>query len=184
MPPAVDTDLPQPYRQPKGRDIWAPENEWEWEGFPEFLPFLDAPSRLGYAWYAPFLKHLATHGEKMAAAMYARVGRSTMYRAIDADPVFAAELEAAQAYFKARCEAGLMHNTRVTGNPAGVIVRNKGEQPMKYIEKSAVVSVNLTGELGPVDAQAVLCGMLRDLSPATRQLLTRETPPALPETTP
>jgi len=164
--------------------MWTPENEWAWEGFPEFLAFLDQPPALPehLEWYVPFLKHLATHGEKVAAAMYARVGRSTMYRALTDDPAFAAEVDAAHAYFKARIEAALLHNTRVTGNPAGAIVRNKGEQPMKYIEKTATFNLTATTTLESIDGRAVLLAIIGDPGAPT-QALASPPPAQLPATT-
>jgi hypothetical protein len=159
-----------------------PKSPWEWEDFPEFVPFLDStparPDRLDR--YAPFLKHLATHGEKLAACMYARIGKATLYEYCDADPAFAAEVDTALAYYRGRVEAGLVHNSRVTGNPVGYIVRNKAEQPAKYIERHAIVNLSVSAEVSGDDASTLLRELMGSMSDSTRQLLEHGALPQLP----
>lgn len=153
------------------------------EGVPDFVPFLEAdpvhPERRD--WYEVALKHLALNGNRLAAAMEARIGRSTLYRCLDDDPAFRSEWEHAREYFVARLETSLLHNARVTGNPVGLIVANKAEQPGKYIEKHAIVSLTLSGDLNPDEASSLLRDLISNVTPATRELLEHGPPHQLPE---
>jgi hypothetical protein len=182
----MDIDVvPELVRPGARRTPTPPKSPWEWEDFPEFIAFLEVPPAHPHRreLYDPFLKHLATYGEKSAAAMYARIGRSSLYDYVADDPAFAAEVTAALEFYRARCRYSLMHNTRTTGNPVGAIVTNKAEEPAKYIEKHAVVSLNMTAEVPGVDIAAVLRAMLGDLTEPTQQLLAHGPLPALPDAT-
>jgi hypothetical protein len=150
---------------------------------PRFQAFLEAPATHPQEWYGDFLAHLAEHGSVAMAAMYARVGRATVYRFIDSDPVFGAELEAARQYFKDRMEWELVQSGRVTGNPVAWIVRNKAEQPAKYIERHAIVNLTVSADVSGDDAAQLLRDLMGSMSASTKHLLEHGALPQLPEAT-
>jgi hypothetical protein len=100
----------------------------------------------------------------------------------DRNPEFDAACHDARQYFADTVEENMLASADKHGNPVGYIVRLKALRPNEYIEKHAVVNMNLSGQLNPDDAARLLGAMLQHSSDdVTRAMLTP--PPTLPETT-
>jgi hypothetical protein len=103
--------------------------------------------------------------------MYARTGRSVVYRAFEDDAAFAEEAAGALEFYRARVRHGLVHNSRSTGNPVGYIVENKAAEPSRYIERQAILNLSVSTTISDQDALPLLRAMLADLTPTSQAAL-------------
>jgi hypothetical protein len=133
-------------------------------------------------WKPVFLEHLRQYGGAYKAARAAGVAPSTVWRQCDVDGAFAERMRDAREEFADTLEEGLAADAARTGNPVGRIVLLKKFRPNEYVEKYAVMNLNVSGELGSEEAASVLRAMLGDLGDSTRALLEgHPAAPALPE---
>lgn len=155
-----------------------------------FTPFLDGlPDRLE-PWYPPFIIALAKYGRITLAAGAVQVHRRVAYGHIAKNRALSAEVDAAKAHYRSGLEYGLAHQFHTTGNVLAGFGALRAELPGRYIEKQAIMNVNVSAPPEGVDAAGILRAMLQDVSPTTRALLAGpgstviDVPPALPEADP
>lgn len=141
-------------------------------------------------WRALFLAYLEQNGTYYKAAHAAGVSDDTVLRERRRDPEFDRRVDEARQLHADQLEEGMIKQAETHGNPVGYIVRLKAIRPAQYIEKHAVMNLNLNAELPPADIAAVLRGTLGVASDHTRALiagqapLVIDTPPMLPEAEP
>lgn len=118
-----------------------------------------------------FLEHLRQFGGAYRAARAAGIAPSTVWRACDVDRAFAERMRDAREEYADGLEEGLAADAAKTGNPVGRIVLLKKFRPNEYIEKHAVMNVNVAVELDSADGASFLRTLLPDMSPITRALI-------------
>jgi len=134
------------------------------------------------AWRAKFLAHYREHGGLWRSAEAADVSHETVRRHRAADPEFDQQVCDARQVYADRIEERMIDSAERSDNPAGFIVRLKALRPHEYIEKHAVLNLNVTTELDPADGLRLLRAMYADASPETQALI--QGPAALGEGTP
>jgi hypothetical protein len=147
-----------------------------------YEPFLGSAPACHEPWYDAFLRDLAINGGITLAAAAAGVHRTTVYRHMDSNPIFAEEVEAAKAYYRDLLEWESVNLARNKHNPLPYFARLKAELPTRYIERSAVLSANVNLNAPPITREAareLLKQCLANLSPLTRRLLL-QSPEGLP----
>jgi hypothetical protein len=136
-----------------------------------YVPFLDgAPDHLE-PWYQPFLVALAKFGRVTLASATAQIHRRVAYAHMAKNPALSEEVDAAKAHYRSGLEYGLAHQFHVGGNVLAGFGALRAEMPLRYIEKSAVLSVTAPADLDSVDAREVLRTMLGSMRPSTQALL-------------
>lgn len=134
-----------------------------------FVPFIGGTSSHAEPWYDTFLRDLALRGSVTLAAAAARVHRSTAYRHMEADLQFAAEVEAAQSYYREYLEWESVDLGHRKGNPLPYFARLKAELPSRYIERQAVLQLAVNAsEVPPEQWQALLRAIATDTMAETR----------------
>ena len=126
-----------------------------------YVPFADAPAPQE-PWYTAFLSDLAINGGISLAAAAAGVHRNRVYRRMGADPAFAAEVEAAQGYYRDLLEWESVNLARRKDNPLPYFARLKAELPSRYIDRQAVFLAG-SAPLDPAAGQTLLATMLGQL---------------------
>jgi hypothetical protein len=133
-------------------------------------------------WRGLFLAYLEARGTYFKAAKAAGVSDDTVLRERRRDPEFDRRVDEARQLHADQLEEDLTAEPGVVGK----IVMLKKFRPGEFIERHAVLNLNVTSEIPGVDAVAMLRQMLADMSPATKALLEGQAPtvidaPALPE---
>lgn len=131
-------------------------------------------------WRRVFLTRLEQHGTYHIAARAAGVSVKTIERYRAADPDFNAACLEARQYAAELYEEALIASADRSDNPVGYIVRLKQLKPAEYIERHAVLNLNVTTELSEDHAMPLLAAMLQSLSPHAAALLQEAAQPALP----
>ena len=146
-----------------------------------------APPKVRYAlpkaWRERFLHAYRTRGGVHRAAETAGVHPETVRLERHRDPAFDQQVLEAREYYADLVEETMLASADRSDNPVGFIVRLKALRPDQYIERHAVMSVNLSAELPGPDAAALLRAMLSALTDSSRALLSTG-PPALPAADP
>lgn len=133
-------------------------------------------------WKARYLVHVRKHGHYALAAHNLGLSPRTAERERTRDPEFDADCRDAKEIAADGMEIDMLELAQTSGNPVPYIVRLKALRPHEYIEKHALMTVNVHAELAGHDAGALLAEMLAHMSPATHQLFTQgPTQTALPE---
>lgn len=137
-------------------------------------------------WRGVFLAYLEQHGTYYKAARSAGVSDDTVLRERRRDAAFDRQVEEARQLHADHLEEGMIRQAESHGNPVGYIVRLKALRPAAYIERHAIMSLNVTSELTSEDAAGLLRDMLANLSDSSRELLSAgptglAVPSALPE---
>lgn len=109
------------------------------------------------------------------AAEAAGVHGRTISRERERDPAFNDAVLDALQYHADVLEEAMETQAEKTGNPVGYIVRLKALRPAQYIEKHAVMNLNVTANVEGADAMALLSQLVRELSPAIHHGLTETT---------
>jgi hypothetical protein len=122
-------------------------------------------------WRERYLDHVRLHGHYALAARAAGISQETARRERVANPAFDSDCREAREEAADRVEIKMLESAERSDNPAGFIVRLKALRPHEYIEKHAVVNLNMTAELPGVDVVQVLQTMLGHLTEPTRLLL-------------
>jgi hypothetical protein len=123
-----------------------------------YVPFTGAQGARE-PWYDAFLSDLAINGGISLAAAAAGVHRNRVYRRMDDDPAFAAEVHAAQAYYRDLLEWESVNLARRRDNPLPYFARLKAELPSRYIDRQAVFLAT-NSDLAAADGKALLQAML------------------------
>jgi hypothetical protein len=137
-------------------------------------------------WRGLFLAYYEQNGTYYKAARAAGVSDDTVLRERRRDPEFDRRVDEARQLHADQLEEDLTAEPGVVGK----IVMLKKFRPGEFIEKHAVLNLNVSGEIPGVDALALLRQMVEDMSPATRRLIQGQgptvidVPPALPEAEP
>lgn len=138
-------------------------------------------------WRGLFLAYYQQNGTYYKAARAAGVSDDTVLRERRRDPEFDRRVDEARQLHADQLEEDLTAEPGVVGK----IVMLKKFRPLEFVERHAVMNLNVTAGLPPgIDAVAILRDMLADVSPHTRALLERQAPTviegltALPEADP
>ena len=122
-------------------------------------------------WRPAYVARVRAHGGLFIAAVEAGVAPRTALRHREIDPDFSAEVDEARQIYADSIEHRMVQQAEDHGNPVGYIVRLKALRPAEYIEKSAVVNLNVTAEIDSGQATELLRGMLEQARPRTIQAL-------------
>jgi hypothetical protein len=128
-------------------------------------------------WQARFLAAYKQLGGVHLAAEAASIHPETVRRYRHADPAFDAACLDAREFYADTLERDLIASAERSDNPVGYIVRLKALRPAEYIEKHAVMSLNVHADLPSADAAQLLRDMLGTLTESSRHLLSTGPPP-------
>jgi hypothetical protein len=127
------------------------------------------------SWYDVFLRDLAARGLLTLAAAKAGIHRSRVYRHMEVDPEFAAEVDVAREYYADHLEWQSVALGQISRNPLPFFARLKAERPARYIDRQAVL-VGTSSDLDPQEGKAILQAMLGVGTSATHQALRQSSP--------
>jgi len=133
-------------------------------------------------WQETLIGHLEAKGTYALACKRTGVSDETVRKYRHADPAFDARCRWAREIFADTVEEKLLDIGERSDDPVPSIVILKKLRPAEYIEKHAIMSINLTGTLGEIDGAAVLRAIVGDPGAPTQQLLSSPAP-ALPAAT-
>lgn len=141
--------------------------------WPVFVPFVETAGGGGEPWHVDFLVHLSANGGRRLAAADAGISQKTLDQALRTDPSFAAEVEAAEGFYRDLLEWESVNLARTRNNPLPYFARLKAELPYRYVDKAITLNANIGADISPVDARALLAEMIRDATPETLARLRR-----------
>jgi hypothetical protein len=149
--------------------VRRPAAEW-----PVFVPFVGTGGIGREPWYLDFLTHLSANGGRRLAAADAGISQKQLATALAIDPVFAAEVEAAEGFYRDLLEWESVNLARTRNNPLPYFARLKAELPARYIDKAVNLNVNATAtDPTAAEARELLARAFSDgaLTPSTQREL-------------
>lgn len=140
--------------------------------------------RLPDGWMDTFLEYIRTKGVQWKAAKMAGVHVDTVEAWKARDPAFAQEILAARMEYTDSLKE-TMHDQFVKGNVVAGIVLLKAYLPAEFIERHAILNVDVHIDVPTDQARQVLGEMLAHVTPSTVERLSaeqlhREAAPSLP----
>ena len=123
-------------------------------------------------WTEAYLLKVREHGGLNLAAEQAGVNLRTVQRLRNADDGFDQRVCDALELYADTLEHEMVQQAKDRGNPVGYIVRLKALRPDKYIERHAIMNLNVSVDATPADALGLLARMVGASTEATRKALT------------